>query len=207
MLVADIMTTAVVTTRPEARAKDVLRELTDRKITALPVLDQDDRLVGIVSEADLLRDSMVRDPRSTLRRDQRGSEGLAEAARTVGDVMTRQVITASPNQDVSGIVSVMLETGIHSVPVVLAHRVVGMLSRSDVVRAMARADARIAADVDALLQEAGLEAWDCVVDQGHVRLRAELLDAAPPADVRLASSLARTIAGVRSVSVELAQWA
>lgn len=197
MLVADIMTAAVVTTRPGARAKDALRELSDREITALPVVDHDNHLVGIVSEADLLREGVVRDPRSAVRRDEYVRALPVETARTVGDVMSRHVITASPNQDVATVVSTMLEHGVHSVPVALGARVVGMVSRSDVVRALARADERIAADVVVLLRDAGLDGWDCTVEEGEVRLTAGSAD-----DTRLAAALARTVAGVRSIVVE-----
>jgi len=197
MLVADIMTASAVTTSPGTRAKDALRELSDREITALPVVDRDNQLVGIVSEADLLREGVVRDPRSTVRRDEHVSALPVETARTVGEVMARHVVTASPNQDVSTVVNAMLEQGIHSVPVVLGTRVVGVLSRSDVVRALARADERIAADVEALFLDAGLSGWSCIVDEGEVRLVAGSHD-----DTRLATALARTVAGVRSIAVE-----
>jgi CBS domain-containing protein len=197
VLVADIMTTAAVTTLPEARAKDALRELSDREITALPVVDHDNHLVGIVSEADLLREGVVRDPRSSVRRDEYTGALPVETARTVGEVMSRHVITASPTQDVATVVGTMLDHGVHSVPVVLGARVVGMVSRSDVVRALARADERIAADVVVLLRDAGLDGWDCTVEEGEVRLVA-----GSPDDTRLAAALARTVTGVRSIVVE-----
>ncbi|MCK0118646.1 CBS domain-containing protein [Isoptericola sp. S6320L] len=196
MLAADIMTTTVATIRPTARVEDALHELGDRGITALPVVDDDGRLVGIVSEEDLLADGIAPDPRSTLRRDREAAADAPAAGRRVGDVMTRLVITARPNQDVARLVGTMLARGIHSVPIVMGTRVVGMLSRSDVVDALARSDERIAADVTVLLRGAGLEQCRCVVLGGSVRLAG-----GSAADLRLASALARTVAGVRSVIV------
>ncbi|MFC8597318.1 MULTISPECIES: CBS domain-containing protein [unclassified Isoptericola] len=194
MLAADIMTTAVATIGPDDRAEDALRALGDRAITAMPVVDHDGRLVGIVSEGDLLASGVARDPRSTLRRDAAGDRGLPWPTVRVGDVMTRPVVTAVPNQDVASLVGTMLARGIHSVPVVLGARVVGMLSRSDVVRALARTDAQIAADVTAQLRGAGLDGCTCAVEDGTVRLVG-----GSAADLRLGSSLARTVAGVRAV--------
>ncbi|PRZ03203.1 CBS domain protein [Isoptericola sp. CG 20/1183] len=196
MLAADIMTTTVATIRPTARVEDALHELGERGITALPVVDDDGRLVGIVSEEDLLADDIVPDPRSTLRRDREAATDGPAAARRVADVMTRLVITARPNQDVARLVGTMLARGIHSVPIVMGTRVVGMLSRSDVVDALARSDERIAADVTGLLRGAGLEQCRCVVLGGSVRLAG-----GSAADLRLALALARTVAGVRSVMV------
>src|SRR5690606_32033492 len=69
VLAADIMTTAVDTIDPDAPADDALRILGTHAITALPVVDDRGRLVGIVSEGDLLAGGVARDPRSTLRRD------------------------------------------------------------------------------------------------------------------------------------------
>ncbi|MFE6970647.1 HPP family protein [Isoptericola sp. NPDC057653] len=197
MLAADIMTTAVATVGPDARVEDALRQLGDRAVTALPVVDGDRRLVGIVSEADLLASGVARDPRATLRRDDAPGADPALVETRVGDVMTRAVITAAPNQDVAALVGTMLAHGIRSVPVVLGSRVVGMLSRSDVVRALARRDEQVRRDVVAQLRGAGLDDGGCVVEDGVVRL-----SGGTPADLRLASSLARTVAGVRAVVVD-----
>ncbi|MFD6175985.1 MULTISPECIES: CBS domain-containing protein [unclassified Isoptericola] len=194
MLAADIMTTAVDTIRPDALADDALRILGTHAITALPVVDDRGRLVGIVSEGDLLAGGVARDPRSTLRRDDGVAAALPLPVVRVGDLMTRPVVTAVPNQDVASLVGAMLARGIHSVPVVLGARVVGMLSRSDVVRALARTDAQIAADVTAQLRGAGLDDCECVVREGTVRLTGGSL-----ADRRLAVSLAQVVPGARAV--------
>ena len=194
MLAADIMTTAVDTIRPDALADDALRILGTHEITALPVVDGRGRLVGIVSEGDLLAGGVARDPRSTLRRDDGAAAPVPLPVVRVGDLMTRPVVTAVPNQDVASLVGAMLARGIHSVPVVLGARVVGMLSRSDVVRALARTDAQVAADVTAQLRGAGLDRCACVVREGTVRLTG-----GSPADRRLAVSLAQVVPGARAV--------
>ncbi len=199
MLVAEVMTAGAVTAMPETSAKAALQELSARSITALPVVDADGRLVGIVSEADLLRAGVARDARATVRRDGpgEGQAGGLESPTTVGDMMTRQVVSASPWQDVASVVNVMLEHAVRSVPVVLGSRVVGMLSRCDVVHALSRADGEIAGEITALFEDAGLTGWRCVVDDGRVRLVGERVS-----DREFAERLARGVAGVRSVVVD-----
>jgi CBS domain-containing protein len=198
VLVAQIMSAGAVTTHPETSAQAALQELSDRSFTALPVVDANGHLMGIISEVDLLRAGIVRDTRATVLPGAPGN-GHAHALdsrTTVGDVMTRHVISATPAQEVASVVSVMLEHAIRSVPVVLGSRVVGMLSRSEVVRALARPDGQIADETTALLEDAGLAGWHCAVDDGRVRLAGPVYDAAT------AERLAKRVAGVRSVVVE-----
>lgn len=199
MLVADLMTARPVTVRPESLAEDALRLLSEASVTALPVVGRGGRLVGIVSETDLLRGTVAATLRAARSPHPGGPrrEGPPAGRRTVADVMTRTVVTASPGQDAAHVVRTMLARDVHSVPVVLAGRVVGILSASDVVRAMARDDAHITADVSALLANARLRGWRCVVESGRVRLIG-----GPAGDGPLAGSLARSVQGVRSVTVE-----
>lgn len=194
MLVGDIMTRGAVTAHPETRVKDALRQLGDRRITALPVVDDRDELVGIVSEADLLRESFLGASRPT--GDDATGDRPHRTPRVVRDVMTRAVVSATPHQLVADVLRSMLGRGIHSVPVVHDGRVVGILSRSDIVRALALADQWIADDVAAKLQDIGLRGWSCDVENGHVFLAGGSHD-----DARLAISIAGDVAGVRSVVV------
>jgi CBS domain-containing protein len=199
MLVAEIMTAEPATVRPETSVKAALQELSDRSITALPVVDADGRLVGIIGEADLLRAGVVRDARATVRRgdSEEDDPHTLDSPATVGDIMTRQVVYATPVQDVASVVGAMLEHAVRSVPVVQGSHVVGMLSRSDVVRALSRADTEIAREITVLLKDAGLTGWHCVVADGRVRLAGR-----PARDGVFAARLARTVAGVRSVVAE-----
>ncbi len=109
--------------------------------------------------------------------------------------MTPHVITVHENSDVAEVARLMLETGIKSIPVVQADKVVGMISRSDVIHALATTDARIRDEIVALLREAGLHTWTISVDDGDVSVFGP--DGA--ADRRLVDTLARTARGVRSV--------
>lgn len=192
MLAREVMTSPVVTTSPQASVKEAARLLDRHDITAVPVVDDLERLVGIVSEADLLRGRVLQDPRSHTgpiheQPELRGS--------TVAHVMTTAVMTAQEGADVAGIAQLMLDTGVKSVPVVRGHHVVGIVSRRDLVRLLAMSDERIQAEIQGLLGQAGLVDWSASVDDGVVDLSGH----GSQRETRIAAILARTVAGVSAV--------
>jgi CBS domain-containing protein len=123
MKVHEIMSRRVIAVTPGTGIKEAAGLLVERGISALPVLDSKGALVGIVSEADLIA-------------PETGGSGL----RLVGDVMTRDVLTVSASCEVTQAARIMLDAGIKRVPVLRARRVVGILSRRDLVRVLARSD-------------------------------------------------------------------
>lgn len=127
MLVREPMTSPAVTIRPDNEAVEAARLLDRLSLTSLPVVDADLRLLGIIGEADLL--AWVARPSVT------PGDGPC-----VRDVMTHRVLTATADDDVARVVGLMNEAGLKSVPVLLHDRVVGMVSRRDVVRAIAHGD-------------------------------------------------------------------
>jgi CBS-domain-containing membrane protein len=129
VLVRDVMSRPVVTVVPYASVRAAAAVLTDRGFTALPVVDHDGQLVGIVTEADLLRKRVRHDARSPLF----GAELAAGAPPSrVADVMTVDVFTARPLTDVADLVDQMRAHGIRSVPIVDdGGAVVGIVSRRD----------------------------------------------------------------------------
>jgi CBS domain-containing protein len=112
------MTSEVVTARASEQTDAVAARLVERRHRSLPVVDEQRRLVGLVSEADLL-----------------GKEPLSGRTngRTVASVMTKDVITLSPDDSISSARLLVAEHGLRMVPVVEDGRVVGVLSRSDLV--------------------------------------------------------------------------
>jgi Mg/Co/Ni transporter MgtE len=128
MLVRDIMTSPAVTIRVTDDVTQAARVLDRLNLTSLPVVDQDLRLLGIISEADVIGQLSVTD------------EPLTAHQRTprVRDVMTHPVLTVAADADVSEVVDLMRGTMLKSLPVLLHDRVVGMVSRRDIVRAIAR---------------------------------------------------------------------
>lgn len=192
MLVRDVMTTQVVTVRPGLHVKQAIELLDTHRITAMPVVDDDDLLVGVVSEADVLRDALMPDRRAHERPVP--GEGRTGSL-TVGDVMTRAPMSVMADADLAAAASVLVDTHIKSLPVVDHGKVVGMVSRRDVIAVLARRDPLIRAEVDDLLRSADVECDVEVVD-GVVRLDGPV----EPHAREIARVLAGTVPGVVGVA-------
>lgn len=146
MKAKDIMVMKVITVGPEATVRQAANVLFQNRISALPVVDEHGRLVGMVSEGDLAR-------RVELETDDRRSwwlgifarkskENLAleyvkSHARRVKDVMTRRVITAKPATSLRDIAALLEKNRIKRVPIVAKGRVIGTVSRANLVQALA----------------------------------------------------------------------
>jgi CBS domain-containing protein len=147
MNASDIMVTDVVTVTPDQTVRDVASILLARRISGVPVVDKAGKLVGLVSESDLLRraESGTEHQKSSWLRLLLDREALVatyvkEHARKVEDVMTRRVITASPDEPVSEIAARLERNRIKRVPIVRDGRVVGMVCRSDLMKLLARGE-------------------------------------------------------------------
>lgn len=193
MLVREVMSSPAITVSPDASLKRAIRLLDEHDITAMPVVDTLGRLLGVLSEADVIRDCIAP--------DRRVHERLVEITAppvclTVTDVMTHLPVSVSPDEDVAQAVQLLVDTQIKSLPVVQDAQVVGMISRRDVVAVLARRDVMIEAEIDEELRQAGLECAVEVVD-GVVRLR----DADTPEALRIAQVIASRVPGVVGVSL------
>lgn len=195
MLVHEVMTSTPVTVHSTTSVKDALALLDRRSITMLPVVADDETLVGVLSEADLLVGRVLPDVRATLIPHTHDRPDGSRA--TVGSVMTSLVLTVSRETDVSEVTKVMTATGVKSLPVLDAERkVVGVISRRDIVRTMARPDAEIERELAALFRSLELD-WQVEVDEGQVRVTG-------PSEARdrsLALSAVSTVAGVVHVNI------
>ena len=150
---ADIMTSPVVTVSPEASMAEIATVLADKHISAVPVCDKDGTLAGIVSEADVVRPfrESVRQRRDwwlgllsegdTL--SQEFLDYMRLDTRSAKDVMVRHVITADPSATVPQLAELMTVHGVKRIPILRNAKVVGMVSRSDLVAALARAPAML----------------------------------------------------------------
>ena len=127
--------------------------LVEHGISALPVVDSTGRLVGIISEADLIALEARPDPRSQ-------ATPLAPTAgstpRNVAEVMTRDVVVVSAQSEVAEAARAMLNNDVKRVPVMSGRRVVGIVSRRDLVKVIARTDGRIEREINNRLTELGL---------------------------------------------------
>lgn len=188
MRVDEIMAEAVVTVRPDTPVKQAAALLVSHDVSAVPVVAADGVLVGVVSGIDLVRQDVGPDPRAHMIR-QRPSTAPPEH---VADVMSHHVVTTHPHSDVADAVALMDRHRLRSLPVVDEGRIVGMLSRSDVLRALARSDEELAAAVRRRLEDCyGRDATDVAisVDQGLVVLSLPSEEVDPDAAVRVAETV------------------
>lgn len=153
----DLMTTEVVTVPPSTPATSLARLLADRGISAAPVTDAEGRLLGVVTEADLLRRLAGAEdkPAGWLRRLFRDrDQQAAQYARTHGvearDVMTEDVVSVGPDETAEHCARVMEERRVKRLPVVgEGGRLVGVVSRADLLRAVLEPPARIGTEAQA----------------------------------------------------------
>lgn len=145
MLARDVMTTSVLTTTPDTDVAEIARMLLESHISALPVVDADGRLVGIVSEGDLMNrvDGGTRHASSSwwLRLvgapDEHAREVLKSFGRRARDVMTRDPVTVPPDMPLSRVAALLEKHHIKRVPVLEGGKLVGILSRANLLRGVA----------------------------------------------------------------------
>ena len=177
MKVEDVMTREVLTVTPGTSLKEAARLLAKYEISGLPVVDNQDRLLGIVSEADVLpKEAGGAQPRSTLAWlagfDVEVERSKLEA-RLVGEAMTAPAVTIEAHRPVSLAAKLMIERGVNRLPVVAAGELVGIVTRADLVRAFIRSDAEIADEIcDDVVRRLRLERKlvQVEVDDGDVTL-------------------------------------
>jgi len=145
MRIADLMTPDVVTIGPQASLKEAARRMLEANVSGLPVTENG-VLVGIITEADFMAEEAERRPRrraGLLRFFAHDEPEIPSRERNVGDVMTREVHTVSPDDDHVEAARVMEKAGVKRLPVVEDSVVVGIVSRSDLLKAFVRPDAEI----------------------------------------------------------------
>lgn len=145
----DIMTSPVITAWPETRVKDLVALMTVHRISGIPIVAADHELIGIVTEADLLYKEILPKPVEPTPAAQRLhlpgiSEATERARKAEGlrafDLMTSPVISVTEGATVHEIAGLMVKNKINRLPVLRAGRVVGIVSRADVLKAFRRSD-------------------------------------------------------------------
>jgi CBS domain-containing protein len=144
MKAADVMVSAVISVGPNARVEEVARTLLENRISAVPVIDGQGKLLGIVSEGDLMRRSEAGTGRRRswwleyfAGKQVLAAEYVKSHSHKVTDVMTRSVITATPETSLSDIATLLEKNRIKRVPIVRDEKVVGIVSRANLVQALA----------------------------------------------------------------------
>jgi CBS domain-containing protein len=142
MKLEEVMTADVATVPPDATLRGVAKELAERRISGMPVVSGDGEVVGVISAADLIaKEAGAVQPRRTLlgRLSRRPPDAAVKRrAHLVSEAMTSPAITMEPYRSVASAARTMLERGIHRIPVVQQGKLVGIVTRADLIRAFAR---------------------------------------------------------------------
>lgn len=194
MLVRELMTSPATSLPVGSRLEAAVQVLAAHHISSVPVVDATGQVVGLVSEADVLHERLPQDARAHLRRTD-GPEGPWH--RLVDDVMTVDPMTVTPDSDAARAAELLSERGWNSLPVVRDGQLVGVISRSDLIRSLATPDSVIAERIAQEFAEIGRDEWQAVVTNGVVTLSG----VAPGRETRLARGIAETVPGVRRVQV------
>lgn len=146
MKAVDCMSSPVHTVRPNAPIRDAIRLMLEKRISGLPVIDQSGKLVGMVTEGDFLRrpetGTASRRPKwlqFVLGPGQLAEEYAQAHGRLVEDVMTREVKTAAEETSIADVVDLMESHRIKRVPIVRDSKLVGIVTRANVMRMLASA--------------------------------------------------------------------
>jgi CBS domain-containing protein len=199
----DVMTPDVVTVGPDTSAKYAAELMAEHGFAALPVLDDDGRLVGIVAEADVLRDRLPLDPRLHARRGP--DEPDQPPPLLVRGVMTEGVRTVPAGADLADLARLFIDAHLRSVPVLEHDRLVGIVSRRDLLRALVRSDDVVRADLLRLVEgytgEPG--SWEVTVTEGVAIIHRTrgAADVSPVVEERALRALAHTVPGVVAVRI------
>lgn len=173
--VDQVMTTSVITVTPETPISEVARILVDKGISGLPVVDPEGRVLGIVSEGDLL----VREAGHWSDEKRRARGGKADA-QTAGEAMTAPALTIEPFRAIHAVAEIMITNHVNRLPVVDADgRLLGIVSRADLVRAFVRTDAQLEETIrtEVIIREMWLDPdkFEVSVDHGVAKVKGAVI--------------------------------
>jgi CBS domain-containing protein len=209
MKVKALMTRDVVTVTAQTPLKEVARLLVKHGVSGVPVCNPDGSVVGVVTEADiLLKEVGLRPgrggPLAWLVDGSDVTKMRKALARAAGEAMTSPPVTTSPWRTVSEAAHLMVERGINRLPVVDGSRLVGILSRADLVRAFKRSDEDIVREIseEAIGESLWVSRDEVAIDvrNGEVTLRGRVK---ARSDAGLLVAFVSTVPGVVGVRSEL----
>ena len=190
MKAKDVMTHCLVSITPDAPIRDAIARMISHQVSGMPVIGEDGRLVGMITESDFLRRAEMHTeaPQRRWLELLLGPASVADEysrshGRTVKDVMSSDVVAAGEDTPLSEIVGLMEEHGIKRVPIVDNDRVVGIVSRADLMTALGEfllKPRSVAAPADAairrtVLAEMRKQPW-CPVHAITVKVRDGVVD-------------------------------
>ncbi len=192
MLVREVMTASALTLTIDDTPTYAVELMSRSRVSSLPVVDPQGSLVGIVSEGDLLRYAIEPDHRAHLRPSAR--RGIPLPTR-VEEVMTPQPHTTRGGADLAEVARVLSESSWKMLPVLAGARLVGVVSRSDVVRALAHPDREVERRIATTFGDLGRPEWHAQVIDGV----AHLTGTAGERERHAAVALVSAVPGVRDV--------
>jgi CBS-domain-containing membrane protein len=136
MQARDVMSTEVLSIAAEATVLEAAQLLVNMRVSAMPVLDREGFMVGIVSEADLIRNTGAVAPVGHVDEAYAEKAKATAYARSITKVMSKNVVTASEESTLQEVSDLMIGRGIKRIPVVRNGAVVGIVSRIDLLRAL-----------------------------------------------------------------------
>lgn len=196
-----MMTPNPVTVTSDVPVRVAAAMLRKHQITSMPVVDSDGRVIGMVSELDLLRGRLPHDPRSNLSARADGPD----PASTVGEVMSDVVICMPDGADAADLAQTMVLNHIRAVPILAGGDLVGIVSRRDLLKTLLRDDTGIRADALERLTEYDPDAtrWDVQVTEGVITVTGRFSD---EREQRLIMALLRTVPGAVRVHVKTTRF-
>jgi CBS-domain-containing membrane protein len=148
LIAADIMSSQVISIRPDDTVRNLAELLTIHRISGVPVLDEDGKLLGVASQSDLVaQNKLPHVPQAiTLFDWVIYLEGMgrlkAEMSKMSGtlvrDVMSREIVTVAPNTTLEEVATIMSEKKVHTIPVMEGGRLVGVIGKLDVISSLLR---------------------------------------------------------------------
>ena len=205
MKVRDVMTMEVATVRPTASLKEIARLLARLGVSGVPVVDDEGAVLGVVSEGDILvkERAPTEAPRSFFR-IRKPTEHAKAAAETAAEAMTSPAIVIGPERPVSVAAKLMLEHAVNRLPVVAEGRLVGIVTRADLIRAFGRPDSELEREIRAEVLDRALWVPEGAVQVGVVEgavTLAGVVETEMDADVLV--RLVRRVPGVVSVTSDV----
>ncbi|MFE7894726.1 CBS domain-containing protein [Streptomyces sp. NPDC057412] len=204
--VSDVMTQTVVAVGRDAPFKEIVRTMEQWKVSAMPVLEGEGRVIGVVSEADLLPKEEFRAEEWSLAESRRRLDDLAKAgATTAGDLMSTPAVTVHPDATLAQAARIMAVRRVKRLPVVdRLGMLQGIVSRADLLKVFLRPDDQIEDEVRRTvvspLRPVAGHSLDVSVREGVVTLRGPVRDTSM---VPIAVRLARAVEGVVDVEPRL----
>jgi CBS domain-containing protein len=171
---SEVMTGNVITASPGMPIREAVQMMVSNHFSGLPVVDEEGRICGVLTEGDLLRRAELGTERKTSRLmallmpGRAAEQYVHDRARTVGDVMSRGPVCAGANTTIDEIVDLMDARQIKRIPVVGRGKLIGIVSRSDILRALLAASS----ESENAMTDAGIRHWRWPKSKSNIGRRA-----------------------------------